>query len=172
MTASAGFAPLAGAGARVLILGSLPSQQSLQSREYYGNPRNAFWRIMGDLLKAGPGLSYRQRCELLVKNGIAVWDVLQTSVRPGSLDANIDMNTVVANDFASFYAQQADLSLVCFNGQKSASLYKQLVMRRLSDKLLHLRYVSLPSTSPAFAAMNYAGKLQRWSIIKGDLHVP
>lgn len=172
MTASAGFGPISGKGARVLILGSLPSEQSLQNREYYGNPQNAFWRIMGDLVDAGPDLPYRQRSELLVGNGIAVWDVLRSSVRPGSLDANIDMKTVVANDFVSFYERHADLSLVCFNGQKSASLYEQLVARDLSDSLNTLRYETLPSTSPAFAAMDYAAKLQRWSIIKGELHVP
>ena len=73
-----GFPPIAAADAGVLILGSLPSQLSLQKQEYYGNPQNAFWRVMGELFDAGPELPYAERADRLVRSGIAVWDVLRS----------------------------------------------------------------------------------------------
>lgn len=171
MSTSTGFEPLAGNGARVLVLGSLPSRQSLQNGQYYGNPRNVFWRMMGDLIAAGPELTYQQRSKKLAEHGIALWDVLRSSVRPGSLDANINVTTAVANNFVAFYERQSELRLICFNGRKAASLYQRMVVRDTGNKLTGLKFETLPSTSPAFAAMDYAAKLQRWSIIKGEIHV-
>ena len=80
---STGFEPIAAPHATVLILGSLPSKQSLQKHEYYGNPQNAFWRVMGELFGAGPDIPYAKRAERLRGHGIAVWDVLRSSVRHG-----------------------------------------------------------------------------------------
>ena len=92
-----GFAPIVAPDASVLVLGSLPSRKSLAQRQYYGHPQNAFWRIMGDLFGAGPTQAYDARKEILMHNGIAVWDVLAASIRPGSLDASIDADTARAN---------------------------------------------------------------------------
>jgi TDG/mug DNA glycosylase family protein len=85
-----GFAPILGDRARVLILGSLPSVASLEKNQYYGHPQNVFWRIMGELFGAGPDMPYAQRTRILVNARVAVWDVLRSSVRPGSMDADID----------------------------------------------------------------------------------
>jgi TDG/mug DNA glycosylase family protein len=165
MTITAGFPPIAAPSARVLILGSLPSQLSLTREQYYGNPQNAFWRIMGVLFDAGPDLQYEERTTRLKEAGIAVWDVLRSSRRPGSMDADIDEEASLANDFSSFLQNHARLELVCFNGQKAARLYERLVMSDPGADFSGLRYENLPSTSPAYAAMNFAAKLERWSII-------
>ena len=114
-----GFAPIAAPDASVLILGSLPSQLSLQKQEYYGNPQNAFWRVMGELFGARPDETYTKRARTLQQNGIAVWDVLLSSIRPGSMDAAIDLSTARPNDFPAFFDAHPDIELICFNGKKA-----------------------------------------------------
>lgn len=152
----------------MLVLGSLPSKMSLRTGQYYGNPQNAFWRVMGELFDAGAQLPYAVRTNRLSDSGIAVWDVLRSSVRPGSMDSAIDQSTAVANDFTSFFAQQPNIQLVCFNGQKAAQMFERLVVPEISEKSNSLRYQTLPSTSPAYAAMSFDEKLRRWSILKSE----
>jgi len=168
MRGDTGFAPVIAPGARILVLGSLPSQMSLQSGQYYGNPRNNFWRLMGSLFAAGPELSYAERVDRLTECGVAVWDVLRSSVRPGSMDSAIDLSTAVANDFASFFVEQPDIRLVCFNGQKAAQLFARLVATDLDESFITLRYRTLPSTSPAHASMSFEDKLERWSELQKE----
>jgi len=155
---SAGFPPLARSDARLLILGSLPGVRSIEEGQYYAHPRNAFWRIMAEL--AGASGDYEQRCQALLDAGIAVWDVLASSVRPGSLDANIDMQTAQVNDFAGFLAGHAHISRICFNGQAAARMFAGRVTLDAAQR--HVSLHTLPSTSPAHAAMNYEEKLARW----------
>ena len=166
MKAVSGFAPIAGSGAKTLVLGSLPSQLSLQKQQYYGNPQNKFWQLMGELFAAGPELPYTERADRLAACGVAVWDVLQSSVRPGSMDSAIEQSSAVANDFVAFFAQQPDIRLVCFNGQKAAQLFTRLVAPGLDAPCKTLRYQTLPSTSPAHASMSFEKKLEHWSILK------
>lgn len=151
----------------MLILGSLPSQLSLEKQQYYGNPHNAFWRLMGDLFDAGPDYAYAERASRLTDCGVAVWDVLLSSVRPGSMDADIDQTTARPNDFRSFFDLHPNLGLLCFNGQTAAKLYQQLVVAEGIGHIDGPEFTTMPSTSPAYAAMNYAGKLRRWSAIRG-----
>ena len=75
-----GFAPIISGNASVLILGTMPSEASLLKQQYYGHPRNAFWPIMSALFASDPELCYRRRKEMLMKNGIAVWDVLKAAI--------------------------------------------------------------------------------------------
>jgi len=103
---------------------------------------------MGELTGAD-GL-YDQRCQTLLEHGIALWDVLESSVRPGSMDADIRRGTENVNDFNGFFLMHSDVSRVCFNGQKAAQIFHKLVRPKL------------PSTSPAYASMPYAEKLECW----------
>ena len=82
----------------MLILGSLPGKVSLERNEYYAQPYNAFWRIMGELVGASPDLLYQNRLECLKHHHIAVWDVCAAGFRAGSLDSAIQLSTVRAND--------------------------------------------------------------------------
>ena len=157
MERSEGFPPIAGRDARILVLGSLPGRKSLAENEYYAHPRNAFWPIMRELL--GIRGEYAARCAALRERRIAVWDVLQASVRPGSLDADIRLETARANDFAAFFDECPMLELIAFNGKKAERLFRQFVPEKLASGT---RRVGLPSTSPAYAAMSFAEKLQRW----------
>ncbi|MBI3430836.1 MAG: DNA-deoxyinosine glycosylase [Hydrogenophilales bacterium] len=160
-----GFPPIADAHARILILGSLPGQVSLQRQQYYAQPQNAFWKIMGRLFGAGPELPYAERAQRLARNGIALWDVCAAARRPGSLDASIVHSSVVPNDFAAFIASHPGIGLICFNGAKAAELYRRLVLPGLPATRLAIRIETLPSTSPAHAAMPFEEKLTRWAAV-------
>ncbi len=159
-----GFPPIARADARILILGSLPGQESLRRREYYAQPRNAFWRVMGALAGFAPELSYAARKAALLQGGVALWDVCRSAVRAGSLDASIVAGSVVANDFAGFYAHHGAIALVCFNGRTAAALYRRHVSRTLSEQLRALPCCELPSTSPAHAVLSLETKLEHWRV--------
>ena len=154
-----GFPPIANANARILILGSMPGQKSLAAQQYYAHPQNAFWRIMEELVAAEG--TYEQRCQALSASGIALWDVLLSSERPGSMDADIRPDQSQDNDFKSFFARHSNIVRVGFNGQTAAKLFQRLVQPRLEDRILCT--ITLPSTSPAYAAMPFAEKLARWS---------
>ncbi|OZA26888.1 MAG: DNA-deoxyinosine glycosylase [Hydrogenophilales bacterium 17-61-9] len=160
-----GFPPIADAHARVLILGSLPGQVSLQRQQYYAHPHNAFWKIMGRCFGAGPELPYAERVQCLVQNGIALWDVCAAAQRPGSLDAAIVHASVVPNDIAAFIESHPDIGLIGFNGSKAANLYRRLVLPGLPTEIRCIRTETLPSTSPAHAAMPFEEKLSRWAAV-------
>jgi hypoxanthine-DNA glycosylase len=163
---SAGFAPIAAPDARVLILGSLPSIKSLQKHEYYGNPQNAFWRVMGELFDAGPEIPYAHRAEKLMHHRIAIWDVLLSSKRPGSMDAAIDLASATPNDFQMFYDEHPLLEMLCFNGKKAAELYERLVAPLGLSTIESVEFRTMPSTSPAYASMKLDEKVRYWSAIQ------
>ena len=166
---SSGFPPVARHDARLLILGSLPGVRSIQEQQYYAQPQNAFWRIMGELFGAGRELSYAQRLRKLGASGIALWDVAAAAERPGSLDSAIVHASVEANDFGAFFETHRHIGLICFNGAKAAELYRRLVLPHLDGPFAVIPTTRMPSTSPAHAAMPYAKKLEAWSAISAYL---
>jgi double-stranded uracil-DNA glycosylase len=166
---SSGFPPIAAPDARVLVLGSLPGRASLAAHQYYAQPQNAFWRIMGELFGAGPDVPYEERAERLRASGIALWDVCKAAVRPGSLDASIDLATVVTNDFERFFRAHPHIVHVCVNGGTAQRLYVRRVLPILPDPLSALPLHLLPSTSPAHASLRFAQKLERWRVIESLL---
>ncbi len=161
--ASVGFAPIGAPSARILILGSLPGGLSLQRGEYYAQPQNAFWRIMGALFDAGPNLPYAERIRRLIARDLAVWDVCASARRAGSLDASIASESVVPNDFAGFFAAHPRIDSIGLNGAAAAALYERHVERTLAPQRTRMRRVRLPSTSPAHASMCFDEKLAAWS---------
>ena len=151
-----GFPPLVGAGARTLILGNMPGVASLQAQQYYAHPRNAFWRITGELYGFDPAAPYGERVVALTRSGVAVWDVLRYCRRVGSLDAAVEPDSMVANDFGAFFAAHPTITQVCFNGAAAERNY-----RRLVDVEQPVNYARLPSTSPAHT-MPFEAKLAAW----------
>jgi len=166
---SNGFPPVADSHARVLILGTLPGQVSLQLQQYYAQPRNVFWKIMGRLFGAEPELPYSERTQRLIMHGVALWDVCAAAQRPGSLDASILHSSIVPNDFSTFLESHPHIHLICFNGAKAAELYRRAVLPELPSTIWHIRCETLPSTSPAHASMTFEEKLARWSIVGEDV---
>jgi hypoxanthine-DNA glycosylase len=157
----AGLPLIAGPDARVLVLGSAPSVLSLREGEYYGNPRNAFWPVMTELLDRPPGEDYEARMRMLVEARIALWDVLASAVRPGSLDASIVGTTAVVNGFEAFFAGHPLVRAVFFNGQTARRFWDRGVEGRQALPA-GLALTTLPSTSPANAAKTLREKVAAW----------
>jgi len=160
-----GFPPIAKENAKILILGSMPSDISLQKQQYYGHQRNAFWPIMLSLFNQVSnleGIDYSQRKKLLIEQHIAVWDVLQHCVRAGSLDTAIKMDSIKVNDFHPFFSVHKAIEKVCFNGTKAEGIYVKYVLPHIKDQFDYLQYVRLPSSSPAHAAMPLQQKIEVW----------
>lgn len=162
MASSQGFAAVARPDARVLVLGSLPGQRSLACGEYYAHPRNQFWRIAEEVLGVPMALPYAQRLQHLQDRRIALWDVCAAAHRPGSLDASIAHASVVPNDFAAFFAAHPAIVRVCLNGQIAAKLYRRLIVDTLPESVRDAA-LTLPSTSPAHAAMPFDEKRRLWA---------
>jgi len=159
---SLSFAPIADGRSRVLILGSMPGRESLKAGQYYAHRRNAFWPILGGLLGFDPHGPYESRGKALRSAGIALWDVLHSCKRDGSLDSSIEAASETANDFRAFFGAHPKIQRVFFNGAKAELAYLQHVRPAID---IALRYQRLPSTSPAHAAVPFKKKLDAWRIV-------
>lgn len=149
-----GLAPIVDRYTEVLILGSFPSVASLASGEYYGNPRNQFWRLMGLVLGVPlAGRPYEERLAVLSARGIGLWDVLASCERQGSLDHSI--RAAQPNDFSALRASCPRLGSLLLNGQAAARHGRSRLPAGLA---LH----TLPSTSPAAAALSLESKRKLW----------
>jgi hypoxanthine-DNA glycosylase len=157
------FAPIENENARILILGSMPGVASLRAAEYYAHPRNLFWRMMGTLISLDPESAYEQRILALISVRIALWDVLHSCTRDGSLDANIDKASQAPNDFHSFFAGHINITHVFFNGSVAEQIFRREVLPDL--KLPHIEYLRLPSTSPANASLTFEQKHMAWNAV-------
>lgn len=151
-----GFPPILGERPRVLILGSFPSPASLERGEYYAHPRNAFWRILGDLGLVDAATDYPTRIAALRTRPVALWDTIATCVRPGSLDSAIVPTTVEPNDIAALLAAHPTIGRVLLNGGTAWTMWRR------HHRALAVPAVRVPSTSPAHASLCYADKLARW----------
>ena len=160
------FPPIARTDAWKLILGSMPGRASLAANRYYAHPRNSFWRIVGALLSFPPDAPYAQRCVKIVGAGIALWDVLKTCTRSGSLDASIVASSMASNDFPAFFREHPEIGIIFFNGAKAESIYMRHVRPGLPDDLAAIPSRRLPSTSPANASLSFSAKLARWKAIR------
>ena len=154
------FLPIADARATRLILGSMPGVVSLAAGKYYAHPQNAFWRIMSELIGFAPDATYVARVQALRLAGIAVWDVLQSCERPGSLDTSILRDSEVANDFTAFFVRHAAVTQVFFNGGAAEASFKRHCATLMRDP--RLSFQRLPSTSPAHASLRFEQKLGAW----------
>lgn len=155
-----GLAPLGDVHARILILGTMPSVQSLQRQEYYGNPQNAFWKLLYTLWGEAWEPDYTVRAAFIQRQRLILWDVLAACDRKGSADATI--RAAHPNDFAAFAREHPDLRAVFFNSVGASRFYQRLV---IPDPLAHLPKITLPSSSPA-RAMKFSEKLAAWQPLK------
>lgn len=157
------FDPIAGKNAQILVLGSMPGRASLAAGQYYAHSQNAFWRITAELLQFDAGAPYQARVQALKSARIAVWDVLQSCVRQGSLDTMIENDTEIANDFHRFFRVHGRITHVFFNGAKAEASFKRHAAKEFGT--VSIKYARLPSTSPANAAAPFARKLEAWRAI-------
>lgn len=160
-----GFQPVAGNSSKILILGTFPGEESLRQKQYYAHPRNLFWTIMAQICGAGRDLDYEDRLNILKNSNIALWDVLKTCSRQGSLDTNIRNGFYEVNDFKKFLAEHG-IKAIFFNGQKAGELFQRIPATTLPELPV---LAILPSTSPANARIPKDTKISRWLLIKEHL---
>lgn len=160
MTEVSSFAPIEGNSARVLILGSMPGVASLTAGQYYAHPQNSFWKILQAILEIPAGADYETRIELLKRSNIALWDVLESCIRPGSMDAAIDMDSAKVNDIKTLLQRHPGINVIFFNGGIAEKVFKKRALPLLGD--FSVKYIRLPSTSPAHASMSFESKVMAW----------
>ncbi len=156
------FAPIIDEKSRILILGSMPGIESLRKQEYYGHPRNQFWKIIYELFGEPLDGNYERKVTFLKSKGIALWDVIETCSREGSLDSNIKEEKV--NDFTRLFKEYPKIKHVFFNGLKAYDTFK----KKVGFDFPEMTFIRLGSTSPAHAK-KFADKFKEWMIIKDYL---
>lgn len=154
-----GMPPIANQRATLLILGTLPGDRSLQHQQYYAHPRNAFWPLVAALAGEELPAAYAKRTALIKRQGLALWDVLQSAERPGSLDTAIRNGE--PNDFETFFRSYPRISAIAFNGQKARDLFRKFVATDADLIARQLTTLVLPSSSPTHV-MPFGAKLESW----------
>lgn len=149
------FDPISNSDTTILILGTMPGDKSLELGEYYGHPRNKFWKIISTITENNLPLTYTDKKELLLKTKIGIWDVAHKANRKGSLDSAIEDEE--PNDLDNFIARHKNLKVIGFNGTKSQALFDKYF-----DRQSGLKYISLPSTSPANTGIDFDNICKQW----------
>lgn len=155
------FPPIISENSKILILGSAPGVKSLEMQQYYAHPQNQFWKIMFHLFEEEYSIDYEARTALLIKNNIALWDVIDSCEREGSSDAKI--RNEKHNDILQLVTDYPSISSIFSNGQKSSKEAKKMLG---ADN--EIPFHVLPSTSPLHT-INFEKKLEEWEIIKNYL---
>ncbi len=150
--------PLYDSNSEILILGSFPSEKSREQMFFYGHPQNRFWRVISTLFEQPIPNTIEEKANLLLSNGIAVWDVIASCEIVGSSDSSI--KNVVANDIGKILSA-ADIKQIFVNG-KTAEKYYNLYIKDSINR----NAICLPSTSPANAVWSLDKLVSAWSIIK------
>lgn len=152
------FPPIISEGSKILILGSVPGVKSLEMQQYYAHPQNQFWKIIFQLFEEDFTADYQKRTEIIRKNNIALWDVIDSCEREGSLDTKI--RNEEHNDIKKILREHLTIKAVFCNGQKS---FKNL--KKILGKESEIPIFVLPSTSPLHT-VSFDKKLAEWKILK------
>ena len=156
------LSPIITKNSKVLILGSIPGAKSLEKQEYYGNSRNAFWRIIYSLYDKELEENYNEKISFLKSKDIALWDVIENCSREGSLDSNIKNEN--PNDFERLFKKYPNIKYVFFNGGKAYDVFKKRIG---FEKFEYIKFEKLTSTSPA-NTIRYEKKLEMWNVVKNN----
>lgn len=151
------FPPIINANSKILILGSIPGVKSLEKQQYYGHPQNKFWKIIFHLFNEDFTEDYIQRINILKKHHIALWDVIDSCERKGSLDSEIKNEE--ANQIPELLQKYPNIQAIFCNGGKS---YKNL--QKMLGKNSIVPFYLLPSTSPLHT-ISFEKKLENWKKI-------
>lgn len=157
-----GFAPIVPKMPRVLVLGSMPGDASLNAHQYYAHPRNAFWPVMQALFGIDAGAPYESRIEQLKAAHIALWDVVYQCHRSGSLDTAIEPDSVIVNDIAGLLRQHPTIAAVFCNGGGAWTLLRRHFFKSANKPGIDIPVYKLPSTSPANARLSLQQKCVEW----------
>lgn len=162
-----GLEPIVCNEPKILILGSLPGDISIESQEYYANHKNFFWRIIATITGSPVPLSYPAKKEMLAQSHIALWDVYAAAERTGSSDGNIRGGEF--NDIVGFIRKNPTISTIVFNGKKAAKSYAQYLKKHPDTINIvgHLHTCACPSTSPTIlcTGLTFDDLVNRWKDI-------
>lgn len=157
-----GFPPIVGEAPIALILGSFPGTASLEAGQYYAHRRNRFWPLLATVTGVDAAAPYAERVAGATRAGLAIWDVLDRCVRPGSLDANIVRASEVPNDLAGLLARHPSILAIGFNGRAAATFFERHIPSHWKGRTPPSRF-TLPSTSPANAAFSLDALRRAWA---------
>jgi hypoxanthine-DNA glycosylase len=149
------FDPISNTDSTILILGTMPGDKSIELNEYYGHSRNRFWKIISTITNNSLPTRYVDKKAILLKTRIGIWDVAHKVVRKGSLDSEIESEE--PNDLQDFISKHRNLKVIGFNGTKAEKLFDKYFSRQ-SD----IKYISLPSTSPANTRIDFETICKIW----------
>lgn len=159
------FSPVVDDKSRILIVGTMPGSQSLLTGQYYAQTKNHFWDIMFRILVDNYDCfclvqetePYGRKIDLLLSNGIALWDTLKFCDRKGNLDKHI--RNEIKNDFDSFFEKNINVHTILFNGQKAYKYFNESFSHILIEKKIEMKILnSTSSTNPN----NVFGILKEW----------
>lgn len=149
-----GFPIIANHNTKVLVMGTFPGEIALSKNEYYGNPRNGFWKTMSSICNTDIANSnYQTKLKVLLDNKIGLWDIIDSCNRDGSLDTSIKDKS--HNDFSLIRQSGPNIEYIFFNGHNAASKKKDL------EKFGYKTLV-LPSLSPTNARIALSDKTIIW----------
>jgi len=149
------FAPLTTDNIEILILGTMPGDKSLELGEYYGHPRNRFWKIIAAITNEQVPITYTDKQKLLARHKIGLWDVAEAAERKGSLDT--DILGATPNDLDGFVRTHNNIKAIGFNGTKAQTLFAMFFQRNPK-----ITYFALPSTSPANTGITFDEICNQW----------
>lgn len=149
------FDPVYNSESKILILGSFPSVKSRKNHFYYGHPQNRFWKVLASVLEWNVPITIEEKKQMLLENGVAIWDVIASCSIVGSSDTSI--KDVVVNDFSSIL-EESKIENIYVNGTKAYELY-----HRYAEEKTGIKAIKLPSTSPANAAWNLERLCAAWA---------
>ena len=152
------ISPIFDKNSKILILGSFPSSKSREQKFFYAHPQNRFWKVISTITNEKLPISTDDKKELLLRNNIAVWDVIKSCDVIGSSDSSIE--NVVINDFSIIFSN-ANIRRIYANGNKAYSLFRKLYSK-------DVEIFKLPSTSPANAQYSLESLCKEWSAILGE----
>ncbi len=138
---------------KVLLLGSFPSPKSRETGFFYGHPQNRFWKVLSAVLSVREPKTVSEKREMLLLNGIALWDVLSSCEIDGASDSSIRNASV--NDFSRI-TDVAEIRAVYATGQTAAKLYRRFTGNSIT---------ALPSTSPANCACPLEKLIEAYRVI-------
>ena len=153
------FEPVYDSQSKILILGTMASPKSREYGFFYGHPQNNFWRVLANIFEVDLPNSIEDKKKFLLKNKIAVWDVLHSCEISGADDNSI--KNPVVNDFSEILAN-SKIKTVFTTGMTATKLYT-----KYCEEKTKISTIYLPSTSPANRKYyNFESLVKEYNIIK------
>ena len=164
-----GLPPLLCENPRILILGSLPGDKSIEMQQYYGHPRNRFWQVMASVLGKPLPDDYTGKKKLLSDAGIILWDVYHSAERDGSLDS--DIKNPEFNDLFTLLKENPSIRVIATNGKTAERAFQKwndTVIKKAHGLNHDIVVYGMPSTSPANASWTLKELVNQWGRILID----